>query len=80
VERGKGEGGGGGGGGGRQEAKVRPPYVRTPGLPSDGDMASGEEGLLGESQVAPVRTEESGGETGGGETGGGGRNRKRDRG
>lgn len=52
--------GGGGGGGGRQEAKALPPQVSTPGLLEEGGMASGGEGLLGASQEAPLRKDESG--------------------
>ncbi len=75
-ERGKWEVSGGGGGGGRHEAKAPPPQVRSPGLVEEGGMASGGEGLLGESQEAPFRKDDSGVET---EEGGEGWRRARKR-
>lgn len=41
--------------------KARPPQVSNPGLAANGGTARGGEGLLGESQDAPLKKDESGG-------------------
>lgn len=51
---------GGAAGGERQGVRALLLQVNIPGLVAVGERASGEEGLLGLSQVAPLRKDESG--------------------